>query len=83
MVAYTMFVAFFDSSIGVISQEALVTLCAGGIGMALPATMLVIQASVPAHDMAAATSGWVLIRSLGPSTGKSALFAPGYPGYQV
>jgi len=70
LVAYAMFVACFDSSINVLAQEALVGICAGGIGLALPATMLVIQASVPTRDMAATSSGWVLIRSLGPSTGR-------------
>ena len=42
---------------------------AAGIGLAISPTMLVIQASVPAEDMAAATSGWVMVRSIGPSIG--------------
>lgn len=51
-------------------QEVMVTVMAAGIGLALSPTMLVIQASVPLADMAAATSGWVLVRSTGPSIGQ-------------
>lgn len=60
----------FTPQISLWYQEAIVTVIAAGIGLALSPTMLVIQASVPSADMAAATSGWVLVRSTGPSIGQ-------------
>lgn len=52
-----------------VEQQLLTALMAAGIGLAISPTMLVIQASVPHEDMAAATSGWVMVRSIGPSIG--------------
>lgn len=59
----------FSSGVLLGVQELIVGLVAAGIGLAVSPTMLVIQAAVPAEDMAAATSGWVLVRSMGPSIG--------------
>ena len=58
----TPYVSAFD-------QQLLTAIMAAGIGLAISPTMLVIQASVPHDDMAAATSGWVMVRSIGPSIG--------------
>jgi hypothetical protein len=70
---YGLMALLFTPHVANVTQELLVGLCAAGIGLAVSPTMLVIQASVPLRDMAAATSGWVLVRSMGPSIGKPPL----------
>ncbi|OCF40442.1 hypothetical protein I317_05745 [Kwoniella heveanensis CBS 569] len=61
--------AFMTSTVSYATQEGLQILPAAGIGMAVSTPMLVIQASMPAKDMAASTAAWVLMRSLAASVG--------------
>lgn len=67
---YGLAALYFAPHIATAPQELIVGVVAAGIGLAVSPTMLVIQVSVPRSDMAAATSGWVLIRSMGPSMGE-------------
>lgn len=69
VLAYTLFALFLSPYVAKHTQQFLTAIMAAGIGLAISPTMLVIQASVPHEDMAAATSGWVMVRSIGPSIG--------------
>ena len=69
IVAYSLFALFLTPWVAMYRHHILTAIMAAGLGLALSPTMLVIQASVPHEDMAAATSGWVMVRSIGPSVG--------------
>lgn len=68
-VGYLLFYAFFTSTVSFSVQEGLQIITATGIGLSLSPPILVIQAAMPFRDMAAATSTWVLARSLGATIG--------------
>ena len=63
----------YDYSIAV--QEGILTVAAIGIGLSLQTPVIVIQAAMPLKDMAAATSAYLLARSLGGTLGMSPMFA--------
>ncbi|WVQ80703.1 hypothetical protein IAT38_002808 [Cryptococcus sp. DSM 104549] len=60
---------FYTSTVSYATQEGLQIIVAGGIGLAISTPMLVIQAAMPGKEMAAATSAWVLMRSMGACIG--------------
>ncbi|WVQ80702.1 hypothetical protein IAT38_002807 [Cryptococcus sp. DSM 104549] len=66
---YGLWYAFYTSTVSYATQEGLLIIVAGGIGLAVSTPMLVIQAAMPGKDMAAATAGWVLMRSMGACVG--------------
>ncbi|WVR07306.1 hypothetical protein IAU60_004347 [Kwoniella sp. DSM 27419] len=66
---YGLWYAFLTSDVSFATQEGLQVLPAAGVGMAISTPMLVIQASMPGKDMAAATAAWVLMRSIGACVG--------------
>lgn len=69
LTTYALYAIFLTPSVPVWLQELLIICCAFGIGLSAPITMLIIQAWVSDDDMAAATSAWVLVRSMGPTIG--------------
>ncbi|WOO79005.1 putative transporterc [Vanrija pseudolonga] len=68
-VGYLLFYGFYTSTVSFATQEGLQIITATGIGLSLSPPILVIQAAMPFRDMAAATSTWVLARSLGATIG--------------
>lgn len=57
------------------TQEGIQILVAAGIGLSLAPPILIIQAATPFADRAACTAFWVLMRSLGATTGLAVLTA--------
>ncbi|KAL1410581.1 hypothetical protein Q8F55_004594 [Vanrija albida] len=68
-VGYLLFYGFYTASVSLPTQEGLQVITAAGIGLSLSPPILLIQAAMPFRDMAAATSTWVLARSLGATIG--------------
>lgn len=67
---YGLFYALLTPTVSRAVQETILGVAAAGIGLSLSTPMLVIQAAMPAKDMAAATSAWMLVRSMSATTGK-------------
>ncbi|KAL7418301.1 hypothetical protein Q5752_006757 [Cryptotrichosporon argae] len=61
--------ATFKPTVSYAAQEALVAVIGLAIGMSVSPPMLLIQAAMPFRDMAAATSAWVMFRSLAATVG--------------
>lgn len=68
-VAYLLWYQFFTATVTMATQEGLLLLASVGVGISLMPPILVIQAAMPWRDMAASTSTWVLMRSLGATVG--------------
>ena len=68
-ISFALFYRFYRYPFSMAMQEGLQILAAMGIGLSLQVTMLIIQAAMPLKEMAAATSAWLLTRSLGGSIG--------------
>ncbi|WWD17562.1 hypothetical protein CI109_102003 [Kwoniella shandongensis] len=68
-IGYGLWYACYTSTVSYATQEGLQVFSAFGIGLSISTPMLVIQASMPGKDMAAATAAWVLVRSMGASIG--------------
>nr|ODN99818.1 hypothetical protein L204_02258 [Cryptococcus depauperatus CBS 7855] len=66
---YGLWYACLTSTVSYATQEGLQVITAAGTGLAISTPMLVIQAAMPGKDMAAATSAWVLMRSMGACIG--------------
>ena len=69
---YLLFYIFFKYPFSRGVQDGLTILAGFGIGLSLQVPMLIIQAAMPLKEMAAATSAWVLTRSIGGSIGELA-----------
>lgn len=68
-IGYGLFYALLTPNVSYAMQEGIQVIPASGIGLAITTPMLVIQASMPPKEMAAVTSAWVLLRSLGVTIG--------------
>ncbi|WVN85117.1 uncharacterized protein L203_100259 [Cryptococcus depauperatus CBS 7841] len=66
---YGLWYACLTSTVSYATQEGLQVITAAGTGLAISTPMLVIQAAMPGKEMAAATSAWVLMRSMGACVG--------------
>ncbi|ORY34557.1 major facilitator superfamily domain-containing protein [Naematelia encephala] len=72
---YGMYYAFLSPTASLGTQEGLQVLAAAGFGLAVASPMTLLQAAMPIKDMAASTSAWVLVRSLGATIGLAVLTA--------
>lgn len=61
--------AFFRPQTSYTVLAVLQIVTAAGIGICFSACMLVVQAAMPPEDMAASTTGWMLVRGLAATTG--------------
>lgn len=66
---YGLFYAVLNPNVSTAVEETVTAIAAAGVGLSISTPMLVIQAAMPAKDMAAATSAWMLVRSMSATTG--------------
>jgi hypothetical protein len=67
--AFGLLYGLLTSTSSYATQEVVQVILGCGMGLSLSTPMLVIQAAMPLKDMAAATSAWVLCRSLAATVG--------------
>ncbi len=66
---YGLFYGLLTSTSSFAIQEGVQVLIGFGTGISLSTPMLIVQAAMPFKDMAAATSAWILCRSLAATIG--------------
>jgi len=71
VLGYGLLYAYFTSTLPLSRQYGLLVLTGIGCGLSLQSPLLIIQATLPFQEMAAATAAWTLTRSLGGSVGVS------------
>ncbi|WWC89598.1 uncharacterized protein L201_004523 [Kwoniella dendrophila CBS 6074] len=68
-IGYGLWYALLKYNVSYATQEGIQVVVAAGIGLAISTPMLIIQASMPGKDMAAATAAWTLCRSIAACIG--------------
>ena len=69
-VGYGLMYALLTSTSSLATQLGLQVLPGIGVGFAVQAPMMIIQAAMPAKDMAASMSAWILMRSIAAAVGQ-------------
>ena len=69
-VGYGAFYAVYKSTGSYAAQEAVQVIAGIGQGLAIQSPMMIIQAAMPAKDMAASMSAWILLRSIAAAVGE-------------
>ena len=70
---YGLFFGLLKGNESYATQEGIQLLPGIGIGLAINTPMIIIQAAMPAKEMAASMSAWMLVRSIAAAVGESRL----------